>query len=116
MSQVIVTENLTKRFGDIVAVNNLNFEVDEGEIYGLIGPNGSGKTTTIKILCGILRSDYGNAFVLDRKVPDKNISNQIGYMPQEIAVYPDLTVHENIAFFQEREGDFKVRESLGKEG
>jgi len=96
---VIETENLTKKFGTLTAVNSLRLKVEEGEIFGLIGPNGSGKTTTIKMLCGLLLPTFGTAHVLGRKVPDKSVAQSIGYMPQEMALYEGLTVHQNIEFY-----------------
>ncbi|MGC9167074.1 MAG: ATP-binding cassette domain-containing protein, partial [Thermoplasmata archaeon] len=66
---VIETKNLTKYFGDFIAVNNLNLKVFKGEIYGLLGPNGAGKTTTIKILVGLLKQTSGEAYILGEKIP-----------------------------------------------
>ena len=96
---VVETHNLTKKFGRIVAVNDLNLFIGEGEIYGLLGPNGSGKTTTIKMLCGLLRPSSGFAKVFHQVLPMKTVMQEIGYMPQETAVYLDNTVHENILLF-----------------
>lgn len=97
----IHTHALRKEFGDLVAVNDLDLRVDKGELYGMIGPNGSGKTTAIKMLVGLLRPTSGRAFVLGEKVPVKRALGQIGYMPQEMAIYTDLTVHENLTLFGE---------------
>jgi ABC-2 type transport system ATP-binding protein len=99
MTQSIRTISLTKKFGKLTAVNNLNLRVGSGEIYGLLGPNGAGKTTVIKMLCGLLSPTSGEAYVLGERVPNKNILPLIGYMPQEIALYSGLTVHQNMAFF-----------------
>lgn len=101
MTQSIQTYSLTKKFGKLTAVNNLNLRVDLGEIYGLLGPNGAGKTTVIKMLCGLLPPTSGEAYVLGERLPNKNIARGIGYMPQEIALYPGLTVHQNMEFFAE---------------
>ena len=98
------TERLTKRFGRLTAVWELDLEVRQGEIYGLIGPNGSGKTTTMRLLCGLLRPDAGTAWILGHRVPDFRILSRIGYMPQENAIYPDLTVQENLCFFGRLQG------------
>jgi ABC-2 type transport system ATP-binding protein len=98
-TKVIETEKLTKKFGNFTAVQTLNFAVNEGEIYGLIGPNGSGKTTIIKMLCGLLKPTSGSAKVLGKMVPCNAIMKDVGYMPQESAVYIDNTVHENLLFF-----------------
>lgn len=97
----VETKNLTKRFGSFTAVDDLDLSVRKGEIYGLLGPNGAGKTTTIKMLCGILKPTSGDAYVLGRKVPDKITAVSIGYMPQETALYPGLTVHQNMQFLGE---------------
>lgn len=98
---VIETEKLTKKFGNFTAVDSLNLKVEEGETYGLLGPNGSGKTTTIKILCDLLRPTSGSVRVLGKTLPSKTVKNEIGYMPQEIAIYLDNTVHENLRLFGE---------------
>lgn len=97
----IKTERLTKKFGKFTAVNSLNLNIEEGEIYGLLGPNGSGKTTVIKILNGLLLPTSGKAWVLGRPVPPRGAMQRIGYMPQESSVYPDNTVHENLLLFGE---------------
>ncbi|MFQ5909315.1 MAG: ABC transporter ATP-binding protein [Thermoplasmata archaeon] len=101
MEAVVEARGLVRRYGDLVAVDDLDFIVEKGEIYGLIGPNGSGKTTTMKLVCGLLKPHAGNIRVLGMRVPDPRILPHIGYMPQEIAIYPDLTVHDNIRFFGE---------------
>jgi ABC-2 type transport system ATP-binding protein len=101
MNDIIQTSVLTKKFDNFTAVDNLNLKVREGEIYGLLGPNGSGKTTTIKMLTGLLKITTGEAYVFNKKVPDNSITPEIGHMPQEIALYPGITVHENLEFFGE---------------
>lgn len=101
MDNVIRTSALTKRFGEFTAVDKLNLEVKEGEIYGLLGPNGAGKTTTIKMLTGLLKITSGDAYVFNKKVPDKTISHYIGHMPQDTALYLGITVHQNLEFFGE---------------
>lgn len=100
---------MTKKFGKFTAVSSLDLTVDEGECYGLIGPNGSGKTTTIKILCGLIRATSGTAEVLGEKIPCRSVLRDIGYMPQETAVYLDNTVHENLFLFGEIHGLSKKR-------
>lgn len=105
----IKTHKLIKRFGKFTAVSSLDLTVGEGECYGLIGPNGSGKTTTIKILCGLLHATSGTAEVLGKKIPCKSVLGDIGYMPQETAVYLDNTVHENLFLFGEIYGLSKER-------
>jgi ABC-2 type transport system ATP-binding protein len=98
---VVEARGLIRKYGDLVAVDDVDLIVKEGEVYGLIGPNGCGKTTTIKLVCGLLRPNAGSVKVLGMKVPDDRILPNIGYMPQEIAIYPDLTVHDNLRFFGE---------------
>jgi ABC-2 type transport system ATP-binding protein len=95
----VYIHNLTKDFNGFKAVNNLSLRVKHGEIYGLLGPNGAGKTTVIKILCGLLHASSGEARVLGAKVPDRRVASRVGYMPQELALYHGLTVHQNIAFY-----------------
>ena len=99
MEYIIVTENLSKSFGPIQAVRDLNLQIKPGEVFGLLGPNGSGKTTLIRMLVGLIRPTAGTAAVLGRRIPDKRVLSQVGYMPQAKALYEDLTVRENIAFF-----------------
>ncbi|MCK5291511.1 MAG: ABC transporter ATP-binding protein [Thermoplasmata archaeon] len=101
MKNVVVTKNLVKKFGDLTAVDDLNLEIPKGEIFGFIGPNGSGKTTAIKILCGLLKPTSGESYVLGKKIPNTSIFPRIGYMPQETALYLDLTVKQTIQFFGE---------------
>lgn len=98
---VVEARGLVRRYGDLVAVDGLDFMVEKGEVYGLIGPNGSGKTTVIKLVCGLLKPHAGSVRVLGMHVADPKLPHQIGYMPQEIAIYPDLTVHDNVRFFGE---------------
>lgn len=94
-------EKLTKRFGGLTAVDGLDMSIEQGETYGLLGPNGSGKTTTIKMLCGLLKPSSGRVAVLGRELPSKSVMQEIGYMPQETAVYLDNTVYENLRLFGE---------------
>ena len=95
----IKTSGLTKQYGSFIAVDALSFSVPQGMIYGLIGPNGSGKTTTVKMLCGLIQPTSGESYILGNKTPDKHSSQFTGYMPQETALYSDLTVHQNLSFF-----------------
>ena len=91
--------NLTKKFKETIVLNDLNLKVEKGIIYGLLGPNGAGKTTLIRILCGLTGITGGDAYVLNKKLPDSTVKSDIGYMPQDIALYTDLTVHENIILY-----------------
>lgn len=97
----VVTRNLTKRFGDFVAVDNVSLEVRRGEIFGFLGPNGAGKSTTIRILCGLLAPTEGTATVagFDVAREPERVKLSIGYMSQKFSLYDDLTVEENIDFF-----------------
>lgn len=101
MSVAIHCEQLTKRFGDRVAVNNLTLTVPKGSIYGFLGPNGSGKSTTIRMLCGLLTPTTGNGTVLgfDVMTQSEEIKQRIGYMSQKFSLYEDLTVEENLDFY-----------------
>ncbi|MGA2668882.1 MAG: ABC transporter ATP-binding protein [Ignavibacteria bacterium] len=97
----IIVTNLTKKFGKFISVDNISFEVHEGEVFGFLGANGAGKSTTIRMLCGILEPTSGDAIVGGysiNKQPDM-IKRQIGYMSQKFSLYNDLTVEENINFF-----------------
>ncbi len=97
----IEVNNLTKKFGSFTAVDNVSFNVDQGEIFGFLGANGAGKSTTIRMLIGILQPTSGDAVVGGyniMKEPDK-VKTQIGYMSQKFSLYNDLTVEENIRFF-----------------
>lgn len=98
---VIEVDHLTRRFGDLVAVNDISFEVSEGEIFAFLGPNGSGKSTTIRMLCGILVPTSGSARVLGHDVvrESEKVKQGIGYMSQRFALYHDLTVRENLDFY-----------------
>jgi len=97
----IQTTNLTKTFGSLNAVNHLNLEVKTGEIFGLVGPDASGKTTTIRMLCGILPPDGGEAWVAgyDIQKETESLKEKVGYLPQRFGLYGDLTVLENIHFY-----------------
>ncbi len=98
---VIKVENLTKKFGDFTAVNEISFNVKAGEIFGFLGANGAGKTTAMKMLIGISIPTSGSAQVADFDVftNPEAIKKNIGYMSQKFALYDDLTVKENITFF-----------------
>jgi drug efflux transport system ATP-binding protein len=99
--QVIRVEDLTRLFGDFIAVDHVNFEVAKGEVVGYLGPNGSGKTTTIRMLLGLLRPTEGRALVLGHDAFRESgaVRSRSGYMSQKFALYDDLTVLENLVFY-----------------
>ncbi len=101
MNEVIVAEHLTRRFGQVTAVNDVSFTITEGSIFGFLGPNGSGKSTVIRILCGLLTPSSGCAKVLGFDVvrDSESIRERIGYMSQKFSLYVDLNVYENITFY-----------------
>jgi ABC-2 type transport system ATP-binding protein len=100
-SHAIEVENLTKKFGNFVAVDRVNFSVKEGEIFGFLGANGAGKSTTIRMLCAILAPTSGTARVggHDINKEPESVKESIGYMSQRFSLYEDLTVDENISFY-----------------
>ncbi len=98
---IISASNLTKTFGDFRAVDGISFEVQQGEIFGFLGANGAGKTTAMRMLCGLSMPSSGSATVAGfdvYKEPDK-IKRSIGYMSQKFSLYEDLTIKENIRFY-----------------
>ncbi len=97
----VETADLTRRFATLTAVSHLNLRIDEGEVFGLLGPNGSGKTTTIRMLCGLLDPSEGTAVVagIDVRIAPERIRQRIGYMCQRFGLYEDLTVAENLEFY-----------------
>jgi ABC-type multidrug transport system ATPase subunit len=106
MPSAIVLDKLTKKFGQQTVVNQLSFSVERGEIFGFLGPNGSGKTTTIKMLCGLLVPSSGTASVngFDVKENPDQVRRSIGYMSQQFSLYKNLTVEQNISFYAELYG------------
>ncbi|HKB28552.1 MAG TPA: ABC transporter ATP-binding protein [Candidatus Limnocylindrales bacterium] len=101
---VLEAIDLRKSFGQIQAVDGIDLALQPGRIYGLLGPNGSGKTTTIRLLAGLAQPTSGEARVLGTKMPNRQMLAQIGYMPQAEALYPELSVAENIGFFATLQG------------
>jgi ABC-2 type transport system ATP-binding protein len=101
MDAVIQTEKLTKRFGDFIAANEITLEVFKGEIFGFLGANGAGKTTAMRMLCGLSTPSSGKATIAGFDVyrQTEKIKKNIGYMSQKFSLYDDLTVLENIHFF-----------------
>ncbi len=98
---MIECENLTKRFGHFTAVDHVSFSIAKGSIFGFLGPNGSGKTTVIRMLCGLLEPSDGRARIAGFDVANETskIKNLIGYMSQKFSLYDELTVHENLNFY-----------------
>jgi ABC-2 type transport system ATP-binding protein len=101
MDQVITSKNLTKKFGDFTAVDKITFSVNRGEIFGFLGANGAGKTTAIKMFCGLLNPSGGEGSVAGLNIfkEREKIKRRIGYMSQKFSLYEDLTVAENITFY-----------------
>src|SRR5215470_2292598 len=101
MDAIIETRDLTRRFGELTAVDHLNLSVDRGEIFGLVGPDGAGKTTTLRMLCGLMDANEGSARVAghDAAKESQAVKDQIGYMAQRFGLYQDLTVEENMVFY-----------------
>ena len=100
-SRVVDVRALVKRFGSLTAVDHVSFDIRRGEIFGILGPNGSGKTTTIRMLCGLMRPNEGTAIVAgaDVATEPERVKSRIGYMSQTFGLYRDLTVDENLAFY-----------------
>jgi ABC-2 type transport system ATP-binding protein len=105
-NDVIVLDRLSRRFGETEAVRNLSLSVAGGEMFGLIGPDGAGKTTTIRIVCGLLAANAGTVrvFGLDPVRDHRRLTDSVGYLSQRFSLYADLTVDENVAFFAEIHG------------
>ena len=99
-SPAVVARGLTRRFGNVLAVNGVDLEIPQARIYGFLGPNGSGKSTTIRMLCGLLRPSSGTAEVLGHQMPRdaERLRQRLGYMTQKFSLWDDLTVHENLEF------------------
>ncbi|MGE5432853.1 MAG: ABC transporter ATP-binding protein [Syntrophomonadaceae bacterium] len=106
METTIKIEGLKKSFADVMAVNGIRLDVNKGEMFGLVGPDGAGKTTTIRMLCGLIEPDEGSAEILglDLVKQRKSITKDIGYLSQKFSLYGDLSVDENIEFFADIHG------------
>src|SRR5262245_35739719 len=105
-SAAITLDRVTKRYGTTVAVNELSLSIARGEMFGLIGPDGAGKTTTIRVMCGLLAADAGRVRVLDLDpvAEHRRLTDSVGYLSQRFSLYGDLSIDENIAFFAEIHG------------
>ena len=99
--KAVALRNVTKKFGEVVAVDNISFDVEPGELFGLLGPNAAGKTTTIRMICGLLEPTSGLVRVFNFIQPRDRmlVSRLIGYVPQHFGLYEDLTVYENLMFY-----------------
>jgi len=95
---VVVVKNLTRRYGNLTAVDGISFSIARGEVFGLLGPNGAGKTTTLRMLCGLLSPDDGTIQVLGRGVDRLSAATSVGLCPQEIVVWDGLTVEEQLLY------------------
>lgn len=95
----VEVDGVVKSFGRLRALDGVRLRVRQGEVFGLLGPNGSGKTTLIRCLLGLVRPDAGTVTVLGRRMPDLGVLSRVGYMTQAAALYPDLSVLENLQFF-----------------
>jgi ABC-2 type transport system ATP-binding protein len=98
-SPAVEMDGVVKQFGGRRALDGIDLRVRRGQVYGLLGPNGSGKTTLIRCLVGLVRPDAGTVRVLGRRMPDLGVLGRVGYMTQAAALYPDLSVAENLRFF-----------------
>src|ERR1044072_85852 len=105
-------DNVVKRYGPVNALNGLSFDVRQGEMFGLIGPDGAGKTTTIRLLCGLLHADGGSVRMLgkDAVANHADLTQSVGYLSQRFSLYGDLSIDENIAFFAEIHGLWRYEE------
>jgi ABC-2 type transport system ATP-binding protein len=121
-SLAIDVHGLTKRFGRKVAVNDIDIRVPEGEVWGFLGPNGSGKTTTIRMLCGLLRADAGHGTCLGHDIATESdaIKREVGYMTQKFSFWEDMTIRENLDFvarvYELPDGSERVKATLERLG
>ena len=117
MTLAIDVEGLSKRFGTLQAVDNVSLQIEQGHITGFLGPNGSGKTTTLRMLCGLLTPDSGQGEVLGIDFPREAeaIKRQTGYMTQRFSLYEDLTIEENLSFIARVYGLDRVSERVNEQ-
>ncbi len=117
---MIDTEGLTRKFGDVTAVDSLSISVREGEVFGLLGPNGAGKTTTVRLLCCLIRKTSGEARIAGLDIADEKdslrIRQMIGLLPENVGLYEDLSVERNLDFYGRLYGlgESERRESIGR--
>src|SRR5947208_2206137 len=112
-SYAVDVQEVSKSFGAFKALNGVTLRVRQGEIYGLLGPNGAGKTTLIRMICGLLEAHGGTVTVLGQRMPNVAVLRHIGYMTQQAALYPALSVEENVDFFAAINGaESGVKEAL----
>ncbi len=112
-SYAVDVDRVTRRFGAFTALDGVTLQVRRGEIYGLLGPNGAGKTTLIRLIVGLLEAQSGTVTVLGRRMPDVGVLRKVGYMTQQAALYPAISVEENVRFFADINGaEDGVREVL----
>ncbi len=115
MSQTYTVDvsDVSRSFGAFKALNGVTLRVRQGEIYGLLGPNGAGKTTLIRLICGLLEAHAGTVTTLGRRMPNVGVLRHIGYMTQQAALYPSISVEENVRFFAAINGaEDGVKEAL----
>ncbi|HKB17806.1 MAG TPA: ABC transporter ATP-binding protein [Candidatus Dormibacteraeota bacterium] len=109
----VTVEDVSKSFGAFKALNGVTLRVRQGEIYGLLGPNGAGKTTLIRLVCGLFEAHAGTVTVLGQRMPNVGVLRRIGYMTQQAALYPAISVEENVRFFAAVNGaEAGVKEAL----
>lgn len=109
---MVSINNISKSYSGKIILDNVSLEIKDGQIYGLIGPSGAGKTTLIKMIVGMEKSDNGEIKIMQKKIPDLKILQSIGYMAQADSLYPDLTGEENLKFFSAL---FKLNKKTQKE-
>src|SRR5215213_4145512 len=121
---ILEVRNLRKTYGDLVAVADVSFAVEPGEVFGLLGPNGAGKSTTMMSVCGLLQPDAGAILLNGQELtPDRrDLKRLLGVVPQDLAIYPDLTARQNLRFFGKLYGlsgaklDERVNDALERTG